>query len=108
MKIVRRSESAVLTTATTGIASLSLREVGGRTLHSALGLLDGRESAEEICERLRMNDSRQRERLIMIKNASMIIIDEYSMLSRYVIEKVRYTFAIFILREVLQGSHFVI
>ena len=68
-----------LVTATTGLCAVNLN---GRTVHSVLGLGDGTRSADEVADSLR-GSSRD-----AILDSDILIIDEYSMISKDLLEKV--------------------
>ena len=75
---------------TTGIATLNLVNVGVScsTLHSALCIMDGRLTVQESLDLLEGEREPFHSRGKLLKEATLIIIEEVSMMSRTVFEKV--------------------
>jgi len=84
-KIIEHSESSALkygVTATTGTAAFL---IGGKTLHSYLGLGLAKESAEEIFKFVRYKLKHVADK---IRALNVLIIDEISMLDKELLEKI--------------------
>lgn len=84
MQHLRSAGKTVAVTATTGLASLQFRDLGGSTIHRWAGI-NGRFTKEQLSNYIDTNEAyiqaKQR-----IHDADVLIIDEISMLSRKVFE----------------------
>lgn len=81
-KWLQAEKKNYLLTALTGCAAVL---IGGRTLHSALGLGLGDKSVDEIIYKMSMCNKRQ---LKVLKDTDTLVVDEVSMMSDVLLEKV--------------------
>lgn len=87
MSDLRKQKKSVAVAASTGLAAMQFRDIGGVTLHKWCCLRAMQATPEQILERIRASDPEGMER---IKGTDVLIIDEIGMVSVAVFEAAEY------------------